>query len=273
MNETAGPVRSRRPPPPESLVRRYGPGDLEVFTPRERDRFLRPLGIAGPEDAIREWPRVGPELAWELLYRLEPDLYERLVAGEHIHRSILDWMPSVERAVEAGAGSGRSTVDLARRAGHVVAVEPAGPLRERLRGRMRDESLDNVRVEDGFFDELPVPDASAGLVVACSAFTVESEHGGDAGLAEMERVCAPGGIVAVVWPDDPEWLRERGFDHVEFEGGREVVFESIDEAVAVARVFYPDAVSAIRAAGVPVVPYDVLGRPGPQDLSWKRAPS
>jgi SAM-dependent methyltransferase len=254
-------------------VRRYGPHDIEVFTPSERERFLRPLGIAGPEDAVRSWARARRDLAWELLYRLEPDLYERLVAGEHVHPAILDCLPQVDRAVEAGAGLGRFTVELARRAGHVVAVEPAAALRERLRARVRDESLDNVRVEDGFFDELPVPDASAGLVVACSAFTVESEHGGDAGLAEMERVCAPGGIVAVVWPDDPEWLRERGFAHIVFEGGRQVVFESVDEAVAVARVFYPDAVSAIRAAGVPAVPYDLLGRPGPQDLSWKRIPS
>lgn len=40
----------------------------------------------------------------------------------------------------------------------------------------------------GFFDDLPVASGFADLVVACSVLTPAPGHGGDVGLAEMERV-------------------------------------------------------------------------------------
>jgi SAM-dependent methyltransferase len=270
---TATAIR-RRPPPPEPLMARYAPDDLEVLTPAERARWLPPLGVAsleGPQ--VREaWPRIREALAWELLYRIEPELYDRLVAGEAVHPAILDWLPRVERAVEVGAGSGRLTVPLARRATEVVAVEPAAPLLDRLRSRLAEEGLENVRTIEGFFDDIPLPDDHAELVVACSAFTVEPEHGGERGLAEMERICRPGGTVAIIWPDDPRWLAGRGYTHRIFAGDLEVSFPSLDEALELARIFYPAAVRAIEEAGRRKVPFDVLGIPPPRDLSWRRLP-
>jgi SAM-dependent methyltransferase len=272
VNVATGVAETRRPPPPEPLMRRYRPEDLAVLTPQERERWISPF-VADATDADevrRAWPAIRPALAWELLYRLEPDLYERLIAGERIHSGIVARLPRVGRAVEVGAGSGRLTVALARRARHVIAVEPAAPLRRRLAARLEAAGLRNVDIVSGFFDELPMPGDSADLVVACSAFTVEPGHGGRAGLEEMERVCRPGGAVAIVWPDAPEWLVERGYTHEVFDGEAEVVFGSVLEAVAVARIFYPDAVPAIEAAGTAAVPYSVLGRRRPQELCWKR---
>jgi SAM-dependent methyltransferase len=272
VNDTVGLEEAMRPPPPEPLMRRYRPEDLSVLTPQEWNRWIGPFGL-GPTDvdgARRAWPSIRRALAWELLYRIEPGLYERLVAGERIHRGIVEWLPSVERAVEVGAGSGRLTVPLARSDGHVIAVEPAAPLRHRLAARLTEEDLRNVEILGGFFDNLQLPSDSADLVVSCSAFTVEPGHGGQAGLDQMERVCRPGGLVVVIWPDAPDWLAERGYAHEVFEGEAEVDFGSLDEAVAVARVFYPDALDAIRSAGRAAVPYSVLGRQTPQDLCWKR---
>jgi SAM-dependent methyltransferase len=253
-------------------MRRYRPEDLSVLTPQEWNRWIGPFGL-GPADVDgvrRAWPSIREALAWELLYRIEPGLYERLVAGERIHRGIVEWLPSVDRVVEVGAGSGRLTVQLARSDGHVIAVEPAAPLRHRLSARLTEEDLRNVEILGGFFDDLHLPSDSADLVVSCSAFTVEPGHGGQAGLDQMERVCRPGGLVVVIWPDAPDWLAERGYAHEVFEGEAEVDFGSLEEAVAVARVFYPDAVDAIRSAGRAAVPYSVLGRQTPQDLCWKR---
>src|SRR3954468_3645829 len=84
--------------PPAELVRRYGPEQLAVFTDEEVERFLGPVG--GPS---APWEVAGPAVAWELLYRIDPALYERLVAGERMHPGVLAWLPDrVACAVEVG---------------------------------------------------------------------------------------------------------------------------------------------------------------------------
>ena len=251
--------------PPAALVRRYGPQQLEVFSDEELERFLGPVG--GPSAA---WDVAGPAVAWELLYRVEPELYERLVAGERLHPGILAWLPArVGVAVEVGAGAGRLTVDLAPRCDRLIAVEPAGPMRARLASKLAGNH--GVEVREGFFERLPVPDGTADLVVACSAFTTESGHGAGAGLAEMVRVCRAGGLVVVIWPDDAAWLVSRGFQHVVFPGEMAVEFSSAEDAVELARVFAPEAVGWIERTGSARVPYDVLGTNPPRDLCWLRA--
>jgi SAM-dependent methyltransferase len=250
--------------PPE-LVRRYGPEHLAALTDEERERFLGPLGTA-------PWNEVGPAVGWELLYRVEPELYDRLVAGERLHPGIPAWLPEhPSRAVEVGAGTGRLTVELAPRCDSYVAVEPAAPMRSLLTERLRSRGLSGVEVREGFFERLPVPDDWADLVVACSAFTTEPGHGAEQGVAEMLRVCAPGGLVVVIWPDDPAWLVARGFIHVEFPGRMSVEFSSPEEAVELARVFAPGAVAWIERTGSRRVPYDVLGTAPPRTLCWRRA--
>jgi len=201
------------------LRSRYTAADLCVFTPEEGSRFV-PRGDGDP--------RTDVTLAWELLYRLEPELYDRLASAEHLHPGVVAWLPHyVDRIVEVGAGTGRLTLELIGRAGRVVAVEPARPLRRILRRKLAAaDGGDRVRVTRGFFDQLPVPGDFAGMVVACSAFTPDAEHGGEGGLAEMERVCRPGGCVAIVWPNHLEWLAARGYQYVRFPGAMSVEFGS-----------------------------------------------
>src|SRR5438067_1294585 len=109
---------------------------------------------------------VDPATGWELLYRLEPGLYDRLIKAERIHPAVIDWLPRrVPRIVEVGAGSGRLTTDLVDRCNELVAIEPAAPLRELLAAKLAAAGQ-LLRVIDGFFDDLPVADRSANLVVA-----------------------------------------------------------------------------------------------------------
>jgi SAM-dependent methyltransferase len=242
--------------------RRYSPAELDVLTDDEAKRFA--LGDGAD-------PRSDPTLAWELLYRLEPELYERLAAAERLHPGVLAWLPhDLERIVEVGAGTGRLTVELVARAREVLAIEPAGPLREILNQKLRRVPHgDRARVAHGFFDDLPVADDYADLVVACSALTPAPGHGGEAGLAEMERVCRPGGSVVIVWPNELPWLAARGYRYVSFEGEMFVEFASREEAAELTEIFYPGGADEVRRQGWRRVPYEVLGINPPRDLAYK----
>src|SRR6266550_994844 len=233
------------------LVKRYSTADLRVFSTEESARFL---------DRTIADPQRDATLAWELLYRLEPELYERLVLAEHLHPGILKWLPPHVPL----------TIEVVARCDQLTAVEPAAPLRERLRAKLA--SVPNTRIISGFFDALPLADQSAELVVACSALTPEPAHGGDRGLAAMERVCAPGGMVVIVWPNHPEWLATHGYRYLSFPGPMTMDFASPTEAVQLATIFYPHAVAEIKARGQRQVPYDVLGVNPPCDLAYRTIP-
>jgi len=244
------------------LRRRYTAADLRVFTRDEASRFV-PHGDGDPQTDM--------VLAWELLYRLEPELYDRLADAERLHPDVLGWLPrGVDRIAEVGAGSGRLTLELIGRGREVVAVEPARPLRQILRRKLAAaDHGDRARVIHGFFDELPLPDDFAGLVIACSAFTPAPGHGGEAGLSEMERVCRPGGCVAIIWPNRIDWLAARGYRYVRFAGPMSVEFSSREEAVELAGIFFPRAAEEVRRRGQRRVPFDVLGINPPRDLAFK----
>ena len=164
------------------LSTRYTTADLGILTRDEARRFA-------PDEGCD--PRADLTLAWELLYRLEPELYERMASAERLHPGIAEWLPrSADRIVEVGAGSGRLTLELISRGREVVAIEPAAGLRQILERKLATASQgQRASVRCGFFDDLPVPSDFADLVVACSVLTPAPGHGGDAGLAEMERVC------------------------------------------------------------------------------------
>src|SRR6266550_6837474 len=140
------------------LMERYSTADLRVFSAEESARFLD-RGIADPQrDAT---------VAWELLYRLEPEIYERLVAAEHLHPGILEWLPPhVPRIIEVAAGTGRLTLELVARCDQLTAVEPAAPLRDRLRLKLAalpspsggGQGGGRIQIISGFFDALPFPD-------------------------------------------------------------------------------------------------------------------
>ncbi len=244
-----------------ALPRRYTKADLRVFTEEEARRFLG--------GADRD-PRHDIALAWELLYRLEPDLYARLIRAEPVHPAILGWLPRhAGTIVEVGAGTGRLTGALIDRCDRLIAVEPVPSLRAVLTARLRHRSGGRLRPVYGFLDNLPVPDRSADLVIACSVLTPDPAHGGETGLAEMERVCAARGQVVIVWPNHLGWLAAHGYRYRSFPGEMRMEFASLEEAVELAEIFYPHAVSEIRRRGERRVPYDVLGVNPPRDLAYK----
>ena len=106
-------------------------------------------------------------------------------------------------------------------------------------------------------------------MVACSAFTPEAGHGGETGLAEMERVCRPGGLVVIVWPNNVGWLAARGYEYVSFAGEMFAEFASREDAAELIEIFYPRALPEVRDGARRRISYDALGINPPCDMAFK----
>lgn len=93
--------------------------------------------------------------------------------------------------VDVGAGTGKLTRALVGRAPTVVAVEPDDAMRAVL-----SDLLPDVTALRGTAEALPLPDASADLVVAAQAW-----HWVDPvrAVPEVARVLRPGGVLGLVW--------------------------------------------------------------------------
>ncbi|GAB48556.1 class I SAM-dependent methyltransferase [Mobilicoccus pelagius] len=103
------------------------------------------------------------------------------------------------RVLDIGCGAGFHLPRWAERAEHVVGIEPHPPLVERARRRVADlgpELAARVDVRRGTAQDLPV---EAGVVdVAHARWAYFFGPGCEPGLAELDRVMAPGGVAFVV---------------------------------------------------------------------------
>jgi ubiquinone/menaquinone biosynthesis C-methylase UbiE len=101
-----------------------------------------------------------------------------------------------DRLVDVGSGPGTFLREAARRGAAAVGVEPSPQMR-RLAVRLTPERLRSaVTVLDGTAEHLPLEDGSA--TVAWAVSSVHHWSDVDAGLAELQRVLAPGGRLLLV---------------------------------------------------------------------------
>jgi SAM-dependent methyltransferase len=134
------------------------------------------------------------------------------------HRADIAWYRGLagklgprRRIVELGAGTGRITLPLAREGHSVVAVDRMPPMLARLRHKLEDEPALAPRVQllDADITDLPLPDASADLVIAPFNVLMHLYTWQDllACFRGVARVLVPGGTFAldVILPD-LEWL-------------------------------------------------------------------
>lgn len=247
----------------ERIERALPPNDRAVFG-RER---RAPLAAAAQARAQQE---VLEGLFWDLTYWKTPAEYERLTAGEQVHLGALDF-GRVDGAVvlDAGAGTGRATLPLARRARSVYALDPAPPLLRLLEQKLARADLRNVELLRGSFRRVPLPDDSVDAVVSCSAFGPQEVRGGVSGLDELQRVTRPGGRIVIMWPEDPAWFARHGFHHTTLPGRLVITFATLEDGLVAARRFYgPAATHHLEVSGRPELPFSVLGVREPRDLCW-----
>lgn len=104
-----------------------------------------------------------------------------------------------ERVLDLGCGPGLFTVPLARAvgaSGRVFAVDLRGEMVEACRHRIEALGLSNVSLKQSEESSIPLPSGSMDLVFACHLLH-ELENAA-ASLAEIRRVLAPGGRLAVI---------------------------------------------------------------------------
>ena len=179
--------------------RHFGIADLARLPAEVRDHELARIPRDEPEE------RIVRAMFWTLVYHLEPERWDELARHEPIHPAIIEALPrGVRTGLDVGAGSGRLTAHLVRMCDRVIAVEPSDGLRGLLARR-----LPTVRVEHGWSDALPVDSASCDLVSACGTLGPDA-----ATLAELERVTAPGGWIALISPEQPEWFEAHGWRRI-----------------------------------------------------------
>ena len=93
--------------------------------------------------------------------------------------------------VDLGAGTGKLTRGLVARGHRVTAVEPLPEMLEKLR-----RAVPEAQAVAGSAEEIPLPDASADVVVCAQAFHWVDQP---VALREIARVLHPGGRVGLVW--------------------------------------------------------------------------
>lgn len=128
-----------------------------------------------------------------------PDIYERENRAHDADGTL--WAAVTAAApldgddmVDIGCGDGFHLPAFAARAATVVGVEPHPPTRERAQRRVAGHP--RIRVIAGTAARLPLPDASADVLHARTAYFFGP--GCEPGLREADRVLRPGGRLVVV---------------------------------------------------------------------------
>ena len=127
-----------------------------------------------------------------------PDVYEAENAAQDATGALWEALTSLVAftgdVVDVGCGDGYHLPRFATTAASVVGVEPHPPLVARARRRCADDP--SVTVVPGSAAALPLPDSSADVVHARTAYFFGP--GCEPGLAEAERVLRPGGALVIV---------------------------------------------------------------------------
>lgn len=197
------------------------------------------------------------------IYQTDGDRYEALISREDYQGNIplaIDDVIKVDGLdiLDLGAGTGRLTLILARRAKSMRAFDLSAEMLRVCRERSVASGLSNWQVEVADHRRLPVQDHSADLVVSgwsVSYLAVWNQENGqaelDLWLNEMKRVLRSDGMIILfeslgTGNEEPirlphvestyQWLDANGFASKWIR--TDYKFESLEEAVELSRFFF-----------------------------------
>jgi ubiquinone/menaquinone biosynthesis C-methylase UbiE len=100
-----------------------------------------------------------------------------------------------DTVLDVACGGGLVVCAFARVARHATGIDMTPAMLERARALQQEKGLENVTWRLG--DVLPLPFADGSFSIVCSRFAFHHFLDPPAVIAEMKRVCAPGGRVVV----------------------------------------------------------------------------
>ncbi len=132
-------------------------------------------------------------------------------------RALGDLLPPL-RVADLGCGEGYLTIEAARWARDVVAVDRSDDVLKRGRALARRRRVSNITWKRGELEKLPLADASVDVALLSQA--LHHAHDPAAALAEAARIVRPGGRVLVLdlRTHDQAWVKAKlgdrwlGFD-------------------------------------------------------------
>jgi len=154
-----------------------------VSRARERIAAVRRDAETLPSPNIWQWPEI---------YEIENRAQDVDGAIWRLLAEVAGWRG--RDVVDIGCGSGFHLPRFAADARRVTGVEPHEPLVARAKARVAE--LPSVTVLAGSAQRLPLADASVDVAHARTAYFFGP--GCEPGLAEVERVLRPGGVLAIV---------------------------------------------------------------------------
>lgn len=112
----------------------------------------------------------------------------------------LDEISLEDEILDVGAGTANYSLAIAQKGHSVVALEPSNVMLEQAQAQVSKLGLtDRVRFINSTADSIPETDKS--FKRTCAILSVHHFHNVDACLAEMARVTAPGGTIAIYTAD------------------------------------------------------------------------
>jgi ArsR family transcriptional regulator len=175
----------------------HGDGPRAALAAWLHEEFKRPTAETRADDArLQEVRRLRKENF--SAHALFADERRQLVPG----RSWPAWaralgflLPAVDVA-DLGCGEGYLTLEAARWARHVTAVDRAKDVLDRGRELARRRKLRNITWKRGDIERVPIDDASIDVVLLSQALH-HAEHP-DRAIAEAHRILRPGGRLVVL---------------------------------------------------------------------------
>ena len=132
------------------------------------------MGQYKPAKDKRELVKCSDNLVWAiadwLVYGKCPEAYDKLEFHNWDFREVSIITPLDGKVVvDGGAGTGRVTLEAARTAARVYAIEPVTRLRQFIRDKALEAFHNNVFVIDGFLHAMPLPDNCADVLITSHA--------------------------------------------------------------------------------------------------------